>query len=137
MTKNPSHHLKPEQNQEPMTVRLIKDTLDHALFFSCFDEGAHIRISTPFSYPDGDAIDLFVVEREGKTVISDMGETIRYLSSRSFTIENYHALQMTALSKGVLLIKGVLFQVVDSVEDVPKVMVEVLQCALEISAKNS
>lgn len=47
-----------------------------------------LRISTPFLYPDGSFVDLFLENRSvGGRFLSDLGETIAYLHSRSVVIE--------------------------------------------------
>ena len=45
----------------------------------------YTRIRTPFLYPDGDVIDLFVKEQNGNTTITDLGETLRWLRAQSIS----------------------------------------------------
>ncbi|MBK8800765.1 MAG: hypothetical protein IPN71_01670 [Fibrobacteres bacterium] len=39
--------------------------------FSCEIQGDHLRLRTPYLYPDGDNIDLFFREQEGIVMVSD------------------------------------------------------------------
>lgn len=48
--------------------------------FECRSDGNRIRLRTPFLYPDGDLIDVFVYPSGSGWVLSDMGEAVRYLS---------------------------------------------------------
>jgi|Deesub1362A_J573_1020465.scaffolds.fasta_scaffold16609_1 hypothetical protein len=54
--------------------------------FECIKENDHIIISTPFEYPDGDLIQLYVLQRNGHIVLSDLAETIRHLLDYDFDI---------------------------------------------------
>ena len=51
--------------------------------FTCVITERHAKIRTPFLYPDGDNIDLFVTEKDGSLVVSDLGETLRWLRSQT------------------------------------------------------
>ena len=51
--------------------------------FRCDNVGAYVRIRTPYLYPDGDYIDLFVKEAGESATISDLGETVRWLHMQS------------------------------------------------------
>jgi len=43
-----------------------------------------VRIRTPFLYPDGDVIDVFVEERGAAFFLSDFGDTLGWLRAQSF-----------------------------------------------------
>jgi hypothetical protein len=47
--------------------------------FTCKPIGYHVRIRTSYTYPDGDYIDVFVKQCNDDIVISDLGETMRWL----------------------------------------------------------
>lgn len=49
--------------------------------FECRPEGEFLAVTTPFTYPDGDQIDVFVVSRRDRKriALSDLGETTSYL----------------------------------------------------------
>ncbi|MCS7167308.1 MAG: DUF1828 domain-containing protein [Gemmatales bacterium] len=50
-----------------------------APLFQCSVHNSYVRIRTPFLYPDGDILDLYVVEQDGNWLITDLGETLRWL----------------------------------------------------------
>jgi len=68
-------------------------------FLQCAEVNGFTRIRTPFFYPDGTVIDLFVREQEGSLIVSDLGETNRWLEM--------HALSEKRTAKQLLLIEGV------------------------------
>ena len=42
-----------------------------------------VRVRTPFMYPDGDIVDVFVEERGGESVVTDYGESLGWLQMQS------------------------------------------------------
>lgn len=86
--------------------------------FSCSSVGDYTRVRTPYLYPDGDVVDLFL-KTDGETItLTDLGETARWLSMQSFAkqrskkqdlliqdiclthrIEFYRSMLITRLSK--------------------------------------
>ncbi len=44
-----------------------------------------VRVRTPFMYPDGDLIDVFVEQRNDEYVITDYGEAMGWLKMQSFS----------------------------------------------------
>lgn len=69
-------------------------------FFNCEQNGNFLSITTPFSYPDGDDIELFLDARNGHMILSDMGETLRYLDT--------YLLDVTSTKKRKGIIKDVI-----------------------------
>ena len=62
----------------------MKLTFDPLFSQSKLDFG-YTRIRTPFTYPDGDVIDLFYqIHDDGNVTLSDRGETMRWLESNSY-----------------------------------------------------
>ena len=54
--------------------------------FECSAIRGYIQVRTPFLYPDGDFIDLYLNNSDqGVTTVSDFGETIRWLSSNTLS----------------------------------------------------
>jgi len=54
--------------------------------FDCSVNGDYVRVRTPFLYPDGDFIDLFLKSaNQGVTTVSDLGETVRWLNSNTLS----------------------------------------------------
>ena len=54
--------------------------------FECSVNGDFVRVRTPYLYPDGDFIDLFLKSaHQGVTTVSDLGETVRWLNSNTLS----------------------------------------------------
>src|SRR5438093_322048 len=51
--------------------------------FTCSQVNEYTRVRTPFLYPDGDVIDLFVKSSGGVTTLTDLGESLRWLRMQS------------------------------------------------------
>ncbi len=73
---------------------LLRDGLPS--LFKCADaaQGA-VRVRTPLLYPDGDLIDLFVLEQDGTYLLTDYGDTLGWLRMQSVSgelTENQRAL---------------------------------------------
>jgi hypothetical protein len=47
--------------------------------FRCTQDGDFLRLDTPFRYPDGGTVELFVEESSGHLRVSDFGEAFRFL----------------------------------------------------------
>ena len=54
--------------------------------FECAAKGEYVRVRTPYLYPDGDFIDLFVKSTgPGISTVTDLGETVRWLNSNTLS----------------------------------------------------
>lgn len=53
----------------------------------CTSDRGFLRLDTPFRYPDGGIIELFVEERDGRFVVSDFGEAYRFLETNGIDPE--------------------------------------------------
>ena len=42
-----------------------------------------VRVRTPLLYPDGDVVDVFVLERDGDYIVTDYGDALGWLSTQS------------------------------------------------------
>lgn len=51
--------------------------------FTCSEFKDFIKITTPFVYPDGDVIDIFYRKVNQGFILTDLGETIRWIESQS------------------------------------------------------
>jgi hypothetical protein len=83
--------------------------------FSCTQVDSHVRIRTPFLYPDGDVIDLYLKQSESSGVpatLSDLGESLRWLRMQSVsqkrTKKQQSLIDDVTLSEGVELFRGML-----------------------------
>jgi hypothetical protein len=82
--------------------------------FVCSANDPYIRIRTPFLYPDGDVIDLFLRPQQGeKMLLTDLGESLRWLrtqtaSSGRRSPHQQKMLQDVCQTHGIELFKGML-----------------------------
>lgn len=53
--------------------------------FTCSEFRDFVRISTPFLYPDRDIVEIYYKQIQDGFVLTDFGETIRWIQSRSST----------------------------------------------------
>jgi hypothetical protein len=70
-----------------MTTTISCETIAEQVgaLFTCSQVNQYIRIRTPLLYPDGDVIDLFVRQTADTLVLSDLGETLRWLRMQTTT----------------------------------------------------
>lgn len=111
---------------------------DLGQMFACSQEQYGVRVRTPFLYPDGDAIDVFLRETpSGERSVSDLGETVRWL--RMNTTSNRRSPKQTAMildtavTHGVQFYKGMLRARVSSEADTSAAILRVAQAALRAS----
>lgn len=55
------------------------------LLFTCEPVDGYVKIQTPFLYPDGDVIDLFYKENGDTAILTDFGETLRWLRMQTIS----------------------------------------------------
>lgn len=73
--------------------------------FTCSTVNDYIRIRTPLLYPDGDVIDIYLKEKEEQYILTDLGETLRWL--RMQTISEKRSEKQETLIQDTLLTHGV------------------------------
>ena len=66
----------------------LRDSISEHLsaMFQCSDMDGRVRIRTPFSYPDGDVVDLYVKQQNDGGVVSDLGESSAWLRMQSSSL---------------------------------------------------
>ena len=105
--------------------------------FTCSPHGEYQRIRTPYLYPDGDNIDLFCKPHDDIVLVSDLGETLRWL--RMQTVSPRRSPKQKALiedacqTHGVELYKGVLLARCRPGDQLSAVAFRVAQAALRVS----
>lgn len=105
--------------------------------FTCREEGDYVRLRTPFLYPDGDVIDLFV-RRSGSTLtLTDFGETLRWLRMQSLSQrrspKQQQLIQDVVLTHGVELFRGMLNVRVESLDALSAAVMRLSQAVLRVS----
>jgi hypothetical protein len=105
--------------------------------FECRPHGEYQRIRTPYLYPDGDNIDVFCKPRGDVTLVSDLGETTRWL--RMQTVSPRRSPKQKALiedacqTHGVELYKGVILARCRQGDQLSATVFRVAQAALRVS----
>ncbi len=105
--------------------------------FTCEPHGEFQRIRTPYLYPDGDIIDVFCKLQDDVVIVSDFGETTRWLrmqtvSSRR-TPKQKALIQDTCQTHGVEFFKGIILARCRPGDQFAAVVVRVAQAALRVS----
>lgn len=107
------------------------------LRFTCEEKGEYVRIRTPYLYPDGDSIDLFCKEEDSVIVVSDLGETGRWLRMQSVSSKRTPKQQAfiddICLNHGVEFYRGMLLARCHPGDDLSRVVTRVSQAALRMS----
>lgn len=103
--------------------------------FVCTPHGDYQRIRTPYLYPDGDHIDLFVKEAtDGSIEVSDLGETTRWLRMQTLaprrSAKQEALLDDIKLTHNVESFKGMLVARCRSGDDFAAVLTRLAQAAL-------
>jgi hypothetical protein len=105
--------------------------------FTCSQQGEYQRIRTPYLYPDGDNIDVFCKPQGDVLIVSDLGETMRWL--RMQTVSPRRSPKQRALindaclTHGVEFFKGMLMARCRPGDELPAVVTRVAQAALRVS----
>lgn len=95
-----------------------------------------IRVRTPFLYPDGGVIDVFVVDRQGAEEVTDFGEGLGWLRTQSFggqlSPKQKRLVHDVCMTLGVELFRGQLVRRVRD-GDVSTAVHHVAQAALRVA----
>ncbi len=78
-----------------------------ALFKHTHEE-AYEQVATPFLYPDGDTIDVFLLVEDDTILVTDFGETMRWLCMQSLSMRL--SAKQTRLVSDICLTHGVAFR---------------------------
>ena len=105
--------------------------------FACVPQGDIVRIRTPFLYPDGDYIDLFLKAAGDVTTVSDLGESLRWLRSQTLSPrrspKQNALIQDACVTHGVELYKGMLLARCRPGDSLAEVTTRVAQACLRVS----
>lgn len=92
-----------------------------------------IRVRTPFLYPDGGVIDVFVLERQDRVEVTDFGEALGWLRMQSpggqLSPKQKRLIEDVCLTLGVELFRGQLVRRVNGGE-ISEAVLQVAQSAL-------
>jgi len=118
-----------------MSTALCQHIADTAgQLFDCAEVNGFVRIRTPYLYPDGDIIDLYWKEQNGQQILSDLGETLRWLETQSpskqLSKKQELLLQDIRLTHGVEVYRGTLLLRLSPQESLGAAITRLAQAAL-------
>lgn len=105
--------------------------------FVCSTVKDFIRIRTPYLYPDGDVIDIFLQKKDNQITLTDLGETLRWLKTQTITqkkTDKQSALiQDICLTLGIEIYRGMLILRVGDRETLGSAITRISQAAIRVS----
>lgn len=105
--------------------------------FDCRAHGEYHRIRTPYLYPDGDNIDVFCKSQGEVTLITDLGETTRWLRMQTVaprrSPRQKTLIEDACLTHGVEFYRGMLLARCRQKDQLSAVVFRVAQAALRVS----
>lgn len=125
-----------------MNCQSLLDDIHRALplLYTCEQEDTHrLRLLTPFLYPNGDYIELYLEETPAGLYLTDLGEVLGYLSDHGLTFRQSPKRQKTLndilLTHGVEQFKGELRIRLDTApRDLAWTIVRLGQSAVQVAA---
>ena len=98
-------------------------------------EGVQVR--TPFMLPDGDIVDVFVVERDNRIVVTDFGDALGWLSTQSIraklTAKQRYLLDDICMTLGIKLDRGLLKLRLDNSDELGDAVQRVAQGVIRVT----
>lgn len=106
--------------------------------FDCAPLGEYTRIRTPYLYPDGDVIDLFLSQVDGSpSTLTDLGETLGWLRTQTVSgrksDRQRRLIEDVCLTHGVELYRGMLTVRVRDFGQMSEAVSRLSQAALRVS----
>lgn len=123
-----------------MLAANLADTLAHDLGgtfeFEPFSE-TKLRVQTPLRFSDGDTVDVFVLEEDGRLWVTDYGDTLGWLDGHfwesGFTDVEMRIVKGVCVSFGVEFKDGYLEKAVKSADQLADEIMSLAQAAVRIS----
>lgn len=105
--------------------------------FSYAEINGLTRIRTPFLYPDGDVIDLFLQEKPDAVTVTDLGETVRWLRGQSISARRSQKqralIEDVCLNHGLEFFRGMLVARVKPGDNLAAVVMRAAQGCLRVA----
>lgn len=105
--------------------------------FECGAVGNRTRVRTPFLFPDGDGVDVYVSMRGQSLLVSDLGETLRWLRMQMVADRRTQRQQVlvrdVCLTHGLELFRGMLLARCDHGEDLAATVLRMAQGCVRIA----
>lgn len=97
----------------------------------------HVRVRSPFLYPDGGVVDVFVVQRKGRIDVTDFGEALGWLRLQTVSgrrsPKQSKLVQDVCLTLGVELFKGQLVARCTSPDMLAEAVIRLGQAVVRVS----
>lgn len=104
-------------------------------YFECEEFDKFILVDTPFDYPDGDPIQIFVIKEGNNIVLTDFGETLSYLTTNRFDVfsskKREKTFNMILKGSGVKFKKGELR--IENPESITSGILKLIEACLRVS----
>lgn len=108
-----------------------------AELFVCTPQEKYTRIRTPYLYPDGDVIDLFLRDSNGSLTLTDLGETLRWFHMQTTSLKRSpkqrQIIEDICRNHGVELFRGMLVVRVNGQQNLLQAITRISQAALRVS----
>lgn len=103
--------------------------------YECREENGRLTIVTPLEHPDGDYIELYLVEENGRLVLTDHAETLAVLASYGFelkrSIKRARLLDSILKAANIRLFQGALRIELESEADLVPAIVRLSQGSVQ------
>jgi Domain of unknown function DUF1828 len=113
----------------------LSDTIGQ--LFDCTEINGAVRIRTPYLYPDGDVIDIFYKTQGDQQVLTDFGETLRWLEMQTqkqdLSKRQELVLQDIRLTHSIEMYKGMLMVRVGQDESLSEAITRLGQAIVRVS----
>jgi hypothetical protein len=106
--------------------------------FTCSQVNGYTRIRTPYLYPDGDVIDIYLKEKTGLVTLTDLGESLRWLRMQSQSLsprspKQQKLIEDICLTHGLEFFKGMLVLRAKGGETIGKAVTRLAQGSLRVA----
>lgn len=105
--------------------------------FQVAPRGELTRVRTPFWYPDGGVVDVFVKEHDGSFTLTDLGESLGWLRMQSLSTrrspKQQRLVQDICMTQGVELFEGQLTLRVSGPAELPRAIVRLGQAVVRVA----
>jgi hypothetical protein len=100
-------------------------------------KGELLRVRTPFWYPDGGVVDVFVKQHDGIATLTDLGESLGWLRQQSLATrrspKQQKLVQDICTTQGVELFKGQLMLRCTDAKQFPQAVIRLGQAAVRVA----
>lgn len=105
--------------------------------FTCSQMDGQVRIRTPYLYPDGDVIDLFLREKTEPATLTDLGETLRWLRMQTVSLnrspKQKQLIEDICMTHGVEFFRGMLLVRLRSRDQISSAVTRLSQAAIRVA----